>query len=299
MKINDSLHRFTFEKMPVRGEYVHLDESYQTIVNQHDYPEPIRRLLGEALSAAVLLSAIIKYDGRLTVQFRGEGKLKLLLAQCTNNLKIRGLVKWEGELSYEDLMAAFKEGVLVIMLDSGPNKARYQGIVAWHGSTLAESLENYFKESEQLATSIHLAASETSAVGFLLQIIPGKDRQAVEIEKHILVPSWQHVANLTQHLQGQDLLALTYTDLLNKLYAGEEIRVYDPSTVEFQCTCSIQRSREAVYLMGREEAEEELKDKQVIVVTCDFCSKEYIFDRVDVASIFENKDNLPPDIHLH
>lgn len=299
MKITDLLHRFTFENMPVRGEYVHLNESYQTIVNQHAYPEAVRRLLGEALAAAVLLSAIIKYDGRVTVQFRGEGKLKLLLAQCTNEMKIRGLVKCDEDLSYDELMASFQDGVLVIMLDSGVNKTRYQGIVAWKGNSLAESIENYFKESEQLATHLRLAASETEAVGFLLQIMPTQDRQAVEIEKHVLAPSWQHALSLTQHMSEHDLLTLTYVDLLNKLYPGETLRVYDPSSVAFQCTCSKQRSQEAVYLMGREEAEEEIKDKQVIVVTCDFCGKEYIYDRVDVANIFESKDNLPPDTHLH
>src|SRR5580692_2373011 len=117
MKDNDSLQRFIFEQMPVRGEYIKLAHSYRTIINQHPYPPPIRKLLGEALCVAGLLSAIIKFDGRLTVQFRGKGKLKLLLAQCDNKFHMRGLVKWEGDLPYEDLMESFNDGVLVIMLD--------------------------------------------------------------------------------------------------------------------------------------------------------------------------------------
>src|SRR5262245_26316767 len=103
-KINkDSLHRFIFENAPVRGEFIYLQTSFQDIITQHQYPPAIRQLLGEALSVAGLLSAIIKFNGRLTVQFRGKGKLKLLLAQCNNNFQMRGLAKWEGELTYEDL----------------------------------------------------------------------------------------------------------------------------------------------------------------------------------------------------
>src|SRR5438105_3477632 len=119
---NDVLHRFIFEQSPVRGEYVNLLETYQTITQQHPYPAPIRRLLGEALCVAALLSAIIKFEGRLTLQFRGQGKLKLLLAQSNDQSQLRGLVKWDGEdFSYEELMDSFENGVLAIMLDSTKN----------------------------------------------------------------------------------------------------------------------------------------------------------------------------------
>src|SRR5438093_10310945 len=122
MTNKDLLQRFIFDRLPIRGEFIHLQESYQTIINQHPYSQPIRKLLGEALCVAGLLSAIIKFNGRLTVQFRGKGKLKLLLAQCDHNFQMRGLVKYDSEMTYDDLMASFNEGVLVIMLDSGTNK---------------------------------------------------------------------------------------------------------------------------------------------------------------------------------
>src|SRR3990167_6218006 len=143
----DLLQRFIFENEPVRGEYVKLEESLQTILNQHNYPAAVRKLLGEALCAAALLSAIIKFTGRLTVQFRGKGKLKLLLAQCNDRYHLRGLAKYEGDLSYEELMSAFHDGVLVIMLDSGAKGQRYQGVVKWQGDSLAASIEHYFRDS--------------------------------------------------------------------------------------------------------------------------------------------------------
>ena len=291
----DVLQRFIFENAPVRGELIHLQQSFQDVISQHPYPPAIRQLLGEALCVAGLLSAIIKFDGRLTVQFRGKGKLKLLLAQCDNQFHLRGLAKWEGELSYSDLMEAFNEGVLVIMLDTGKTN-RYQGIVSWRGNSLVESIEGYFRDSEQLATRLWLTVGETAAAGLLLQVIPGTDRISGDMEREIVYPHWDHLTRRAGSLDLADMFVLDDQTLLTKLYPEEEIRMFDAVPVAFQCTCSRKRSAEAIALLGREEAEAELKNNRTIVVTCDFCNREYIFDHVDVAKIFEGK---PPHQQLH
>lgn len=299
MSTQDTLQRFIFDKLPIRGEFVHLDQSFQTIVSQHRYSAPIKQLLGEALCVAALLSAIIKFNGRLTVQFRGKGPLKLLLAQCDNEFQLRGLVKCDGEPTYGELMDAMNEGVLVIMLDGGPKKTRYQGIVSWRGNSLIESIEGYFKESEQLATKIWLSVNETSAVGFLLQIVPTKGEQNRSIEKEIIEPHWRHIQKLSSSLCSIDMLHIDFESLLRMVYPEEEIRIFPVVDVKFGCTCSRKRGADAIMILGREEAEEELRDKQVILVTCDFCNREYVFDRVDVAAIFENKNGSDSNTHLH
>lgn len=295
----DTLQRFIFENAPVRGEFIHLQESYQTIIQQHNYPDALKQLLGEALCAAALLSAIIKFDGRLTVQFRGKGKLKLLLAQCDNNFNMRALAKWDGDLPYEELMASFNEGVLVIMLDGGPGKAQYQGVVAWRGNSLSESIEGYFKDSEQLATKIWLTVNERSAVGYLLQVVPNKNLRDAVIENEMIMPHWDHMMKLTEKLYPVDLLTIDCASLLSMLYPDEVIRLFPTVPVRFGCTCSRKRGADAIRILGEEEAEKELADKQTIVVTCDFCNQEYIFDRVDVAKIFQDEIPPPTDIHLH
>lgn len=301
MNNHDLLQRFIFANAPVRGEYIHLQSTFHEIVHQHDYPPAIKQLLGEALCVAGLLSAIIKFDGRLTVQFRGKGKLKMLLAQCDNQFHMRGLAKYEGEMSYDDLMEAFNDGVLVIMLDSGlGGKNRYQGIVSWRGNSLVESIEGYFRESEQLATKIWLAVSDGAAAGYLLQVVPGKDKAVSAIEKEIIAPSWEHLTKLTtSNLQPADMFQVEYPQLLSKLYPEEEIRIFEGVPVKFQCTCSRQRGADAIELLGKKEAEAELKNNNSIVVTCDFCNREYVFDRVDIANIFENKDRPPPNTQIH
>lgn len=296
MKKLDTLQRFIFDNAPIRGEYIYLQQSFQTIMEQHPYPEPLRRLLGEALCVAGLLAAIIKFEGRLTVQFRGKGKLKLLLAQCNSKFEIRGLAKWEDDITYADLMESFNEGVLVIMLDASTHKAPYQGIVTWQGKSLSESIEGYFQESEQLATKIWLNVDEKKAAGLLLQIIPATDKGLSSMEQEILNPSWKRITNLTTIMDPENLLEDDYQTILNTLYPNEDIRVFPPTPLIFHCTCSRKRGEDAILLLGKEEAEAELKNKHTIVVTCDFCNTEYIFDREDVAAIFKDKDS-PVSIH--
>ncbi len=295
----DLLQRFIFENEPVRGEYVKLEDSLQTILSQHDYPPAVRRLLGEGLCAAALLSAIIKFSGRLTIQFRGKGKLKLLLAQSDDKLNLRGLIKHEGDVSYEELMAAFQQGVLVIMLDTGSNGQRYQGVVEWQGNSLAESIQGYFRNSEQLATKIWLNGEGDSATGYLLQVIPVVEQASHGMEIEILDPAWNRVVRLTEAADPKVLLETEYPELLTKLYPEDTIRVFDPSPVAFHCSCTRKRGEDAILLLGQEEAEDELNGKQSIVVTCDFCNKEYIFDRVDVAEIFKKNGQAPTDTQLH
>ena len=272
MNNQDFLHRFVFDNEPVRGEYIRLETSLQTILDQHKYPPVLRQLLSEALCVAGLLSAIIKFKGKLTVQFRGTGKLKLLLAQCNQDLQIRGLVKVDGDdLTREALLDSFKEGVLAIMLDGGTQQTRYQGIVPWVGDSLAASVEGYFQISEQLPTKLWLSVSETHAVGLLLQVLPTPEKDATAMAQEIVEPSFSRLTKLTQSVLDDDiLLNLPYENLLKFLYTKDVVRIFDALPVAFSCTCSRKKSAEAIRLIGKEEAEEELKGKNSIVVTCDF-----------------------------
>lgn len=293
VKDNDSLQCFIFDNAPVRGEMVHLNESFQAIIKQHDYPPFIQKLLGELLAAICLLSASIKFNGRLTVQFRGKNGLKLLLAQCTQAFELRGLAQWDPALKAEDVVEAFKHGVLAIMIDPEiPGGKRYQGIVEWKGASLAESLEAYFLQSEQLPTRIWLAVDENSAAGMMLQVMP---KENPELHHN----DWERLLHLSETVQPNELLHLDNLVLLHRLYHEEEVRLFESSSVAFQCNCSVMRGENAIAILGQKEAEEELLNNNEIVVTCEFCNKTYVFDRVDVARIFAKSGNPPTSDTLH
>lgn len=296
MKKEDTLLRFVFDNAPVRGEYINLGSVYQTIALQHPYPEPVKTLLAEALAVSGLLSAIIKFDGRLTLQFRGNGKLKLLIAQCNNNFEVRGLAKWEDNITQEDLLDAFKDGVLVITLDSATNKVPYQGIVTWRGNSLAESIEGYFKESEQLATRVWLSVDEKNASGLLLQVIPAAENGLSKIEEDIVAPRFEALAAEADRLAPEALQEDDFEAMIKRLYPAEDIRVFPAVSLHFKCSCSRRKGEEAILLLGRDEAMEEIKNKHTIVVTCDFCNDEYLYDKNDIEILFKDSDQ-PSSVH--
>lgn len=291
---NDQLQRFIFENHSVRGQWVRLNHSYTTIVNQHQYPPLMRKLLGEMLVVATMLSGIVKFKGRLTVQFQGKGKLKLLLAQCNQEFHLRGLAQWQSEIQEDELASVFNDGLMVITIDPDKSGNRYQGMVAWEGNSLAQSIEGYFRTSEQLLTRLWIEVNETTATALLLQMMPQ------EISKlHHDNTGWEHLTTLTDTLTPDELATLDPVTLLRRLYAEEEVRIFQPEPVIFRCTCSVERSENALLILGREEVDEELKEKQKMVVTCDFCNKEYTFDRVDVARIFTKGNNPSSSSQVH
>jgi molecular chaperone Hsp33 len=300
MKNKDILQKFLFENVPVRGVFSHLDKTYQTIISQHDYSPVLRQFLGEALVLVSLLSATIKFAGRLTIQFQGSGNLKLLLVQANQNFHLRGLIQVSQELqTHDELLAELKQGVLVITMDPDDSTQRYQGIVAWKGNSLKESIEGYFRDSEQLLTRIWLAVDKTRACGMLIQSMP--ETRKLETKFTAMPsdhPDWEHILHLTSTIKANELLNLDNPTILHRLYNQEDVRLFEPAPVIFRCTCSLKRGENAILMLGRKEAEEELHDKQKIVVTCEFCGSEFSFDRVDVEMIFRRGDDLPSSSSL-
>lgn len=279
---DDLLQQFLFEHAPVRGEFVRLERSFAVISQQHPYPPFLHGLLGEALAAVALLSAIIKFKGRLTLQFQGKGKLKLLLAQCNHQFHLRGLCQWDNDLQPADLVEELQKGILVITVDPGRGGKTYQGVVPWEGVSLQESLEGYFRNSEQLATRIWLTADDKKVSGLLLQVIPGE-----KVGESGNYDEWDRIVHLTDTVRKEELLGLDNETFISKFYADDAIRLFTPVPIMFLCTCSVQRSKQAILLLGREEVEKEIEHKQKIIVHCEFCNKEYVFDRNQVTKIFQ------------
>lgn len=295
MADKDSLSRFVFENFPVRGELVHLNASWQAMLECHEYPAPVRRLLGEAAAAAVLLASILKFKGQLTLQIHGKGPLTLLVAQCSADLHVRGMAKWEDGDLPESLAGLTGDGRLAITIETGTDGERYQGIVAAEGDTLAACLEGYFENSEQLPTRLWLAADQNSAAGMLLQQLPG--RAAAEDA----ADDWRRAQLLADTLSEGELMGLDNVEVLRRLFHEDELRLFDPSPVAFRCSCSRERVDSALRLLGRGELDELAEADGSVEVRCEFCGRSYPLDPVDLEQLFAASESPapPPSRRLH
>ncbi len=272
---HDVLRRFLFEDLGIRGLWVRLSDSWQTAqANQHSPPEA-QLQLGQALSAAVLLSSTIKFKGSLILQVQGDGPLRTLVAQATHDRCIRGLVKSADDIGMDSLASIYGNGQLVITIS--PETAQpYQGVVPLQGKQLADALENYFMQSEQLNTRLWLFADTKRTTGLLLQELPGQMRQRDD---------WERIVILADTLTEREIQNLSCEDMLYRLFNQEQLRLYDEEPVKFACSCSVPKIENALRMLGREELESVLNEQGNIEVNCEFCNKLYRFDRIDVEHV--------------
>jgi molecular chaperone Hsp33 len=282
--MTDTLNRFILEATHVRGEWVHLDATWQALLERYDYPPVVRDLLGQALAAVALLSATIKFDGSLILQVTGNGPLNLLVVQAGKHGTVRGLARWQSEVPDANLAAQFGDGRMVITIDPGEGRERYQGVVPLEGASLSEALEGYFIRSEQLPTRLWLAADGQRAAGLLLQALPGEQRDPDAFNRAVI---------LADTVEDEELLEWSVETLLHRLYHEEDVRLLEGSPVSFRCGCSRERVADMLRNLGRAEVEGILADEGVVEVHCEFCNAGYRFDAVDAEQLFAEGEPPP------
>ena len=272
--------RFILDQLPLRGVHVNLEQVWQHIVGQKNYPAPIARALGELVAAGALLAANLKFDGTFILQVQGTGVLKLLVAEATSEQTCRGTARFDDSIeiaddtSLQDLMGEQGQFVLTLQPRQGE---MWQGIVGLQGTSIAQMLANYLAQSEQLDSDLILAADDKQAVGMMVQRLAGQDMARED---------WQYVESLLQTVNQDELLHTTANTLLYRLFHEQEVRVFEPEHLEFACTCSHEKVGNMLLLLGGQEVGQILLEQGSVEIVCDFCQQKYVFDEEDVKTLF-------------
>jgi molecular chaperone Hsp33 len=262
---NDTLRRFVFEKEDIRGSIVRLDHVWQRLLDADDYPGSVQGLLGESLAATALLGRNLKFDGRMTLQVQGGEHVRLLVLQCDNHLRLRGLARF-GDALPDAFTELVDGGVLCITVESGKGRERYQSIVPLSEVDLAQCLELYYRQSVQLPTAFMLAANEERATGLMLQAMPERTPGS---------GAWRR---LTESLANLDVMRMSRLDdetLLSVVFPEDDIRLFDADPVEFHCDCSVERIENMLRMLGTHELVDLVTDQNVVEVRCEFCNQAY------------------------
>ncbi|CDG19713.1 33 kDa chaperonin [Xenorhabdus poinarii G6] len=281
MTKHDQLHRFLFESHSVRGELVSVSETYQRMLENHSFPQPVQQLLGELLVATSLLTATLKFNGDITVQIQGDGPVKMAVINGNNQHQMRGTARIDGEVNAaSSLRDMIGNGYMVITVTPTEGE-RYQGVVALEGETLAECLDVYFKQSEQLSTRLFIRTGELdgkmAAGGMLLQILPGAQKGSEGM--------LDHLSQLTATIKGEELFTLEAAEILYRLYHEEEVTLFDPQQIAFRCGCSRQRCADSLVTLPDADLQDILHQDGNIDMACEFCGTHYMFDEKDIGEI--------------
>jgi molecular chaperone Hsp33 len=311
------LHKFLFEGLPVRGMLVQLQAPWQELLARRDgeraYPEPVQALLGQMCAASVLMQANIKFNGALILQVHGDGPVKLAVAEAQPDLSFRATATVRAEVpadaQLEAMLNLHGQGRCVITLDPKdrlPGQQPYQGVVPLHGDQreplqqLSQVLEHYMLQSEQLDTRLVLAANAQMAAGLLIQRLPvkGEGNLGTEGERNEdaigLSEGFNRIALLSATLTAEELLGLDAATILRRLYWEENLRLFEPLTPRFACTCSRERVRRMLLGLGEEESRSLIAERGLVEVGCEFCGAQYRFDAVDVGEMFAPAAQLMP-----
>jgi molecular chaperone Hsp33 len=297
-RVIDLVQRFVVEQQSVRGQFVRLGPAWLALREHADYPEPVRCLLGEAVSAAVLLASTLKFEGELTLQLQGNGGVRLLVAQCTHDFRVRGVARFERERIADDadFASLAGEGTIVVTIETGKQASRYQGIVPIGGGSLAASLEHYFENSEQLPTRVVLGADDFGTAGLLVQRMPGQGGVAGE-GLSLEAEADRTFAAACEAMVGvhsDELLVRPAAELMRRTFAGLDLRLHGSHAVNFRCRCSAERVEGMLRSLGASEVESIVTEQGQVTVTCEFCHKPWGFDAVDVSRLFGAAADQPP-----
>ena len=312
------LHKFLFDGLPVRGMVVRLTDTWTEILRRRAsntgtgaYAVPVRDMLGEMVAAAALMQANIKFDGSLVLQIFGDGPVKLAVVEVKPDLALRATATVIGNVDdaamLSQMVNAGNEGRCAITLDPTnkfPGQQPYQGVVPLFDDKrhkiekISAVLEHYMLQSEQLDTTLVLAADGQVAAGLLIQRLPmqGSDNLSgsmvsKENEDEIgLNEHYNRIAILASSLKREELLTLDVDTILRRLFWEESITRFEPlegaTAPRFACSCSRERVGRMIVSLGVEEAESILSERADIEVACEFCGVQYRFDAVDAAQLF-------------
>src|SRR3954452_8899777 len=200
---DDTVLPFEVSALDLRGRVVRLGPAVDQILEGHNYPRPVAKLLGEAIVLGMLLGTTLKFEGRFILQTKTDGPVPMLVVDFITPNKVRACARIDKDRvaaaiasGKADAGSLLGRGHLAMTIDQGGDMSRYQGLVALEGGTLEDAAHEYFLRSEQIPTRVRLAVAEEfraaaggpshrwRAGGVLLQFVPRAPERARMADLH-------------------------------------------------------------------------------------------------------------------
>jgi molecular chaperone Hsp33 len=304
---------FQVEGLDVRGRIVTLGPSLDTILQRHDFPGPVKRLLGEAAVLASLLATSLKDVGRFILQTQTDGPVSMIVVDVRTPGQIRATASFDKTAVAEataggraDAAALLGRGSLAMTIEQGKTQQRYQGYVTLQDESLEAAAHTYFRQSEQIPTRIRLAVAEMfdrdaegtarrswRAGGIIGQFLPESEERvrrrdlpagdvpegSAPVNEPEDDDAWVEAQALIDTVEDHELTdpSIAAERLLFRLFHERGVRVFDPVTLEENCSCSRERIEQVLSELDRGELEAAAADG-AIDVRCEFCGTHYRFD---------------------
>lgn len=290
---------FQVGETAVRGRLVRLGPAIDDLLGRHDFPLPLKQLIAETAALVAMLGAALKFEGKLILQAQGDGPVSMIVADYTAGGALRATAKIQdgaddtvAKAQGPELHFLLRKGHMVLTIDQGADMERYQGVVPLEGASIAQAAVSYFAQSEQIPTAIELAVGRITdeegretwrAGGIMAQFMAAEGGKRERGEDVLMAEedreAWNRAAILLETVKADELLdpAVTPEQLLYRLYHEDGVRIFDPSTAHFACTCSREKIAAVLSRYTKDDIADMIED-DAIEVTCDFCRTSYRFE---------------------
>lgn len=269
---------FLFEELDIRGAFVRLREVWQALQAGRGYAPPVARLLGEMSAVTALIAANLKQPGRMSFQLKGQGPVELLVLDCDEQLRMRGMARAAAEVAEAPVPELLGHGQLALTLDLAGLAQPWQSLVPLDGDSIATIFQHYLERSEQQPARLILGADADSAAGLFLQKLPDADRRDPD--------GWNRVQMLADTVRPDELAGLTALQLIGRLFPEEDVRLFDPRPVAYHCPEDWAKVEGMLRSLGRAECEAVLQEHGEIHIHDEICGRDYRFDAARVATLF-------------
>ena len=288
-KPTSQVRRFLLEQLDIRGAVVRLDDVWQALQTGRDYPPEVAQLLGQMCAVSVIVGGNLKQPGRITFQIHGEGPLRLLVVDCPETLNLRAMAKVDGAVTEAGLRGLIGDGRMQLSLDMPSMREPWRSLVPLEGENIAEVFEHYLTQSEQQPAGLWLACDGKVAAGLFLQKLPGADERDAD--------GWDRVHHLASTVKQEELLGLDAETLLGRLFAEEEVRVFEPRAVIHDWPREPAKVEDMLRGLGREELQAILDEHGEVVVHDDLGNHTYRYDADAIEALLTDEHGQPPTLH--
>lgn len=271
--------RFLFKELDIRGQHLSMSEAWQAMIENRSYSRQVRQLLGELSALAIMLTSGMKHKGKLTLQLQGDGVVSLLLVEVTHHLKIRGMVRADGDITDDDTLdTLLGKGQIVVTLYNAQTNSSFQSLVPRNDQSLLQTFEDYFSQSEQLDSKLWVSSSKDTLSAMLIQKMP--ESKAKDSE------DWHRIATLANTVTDKEMCELDMASLLHRLFHEEVLEVFTSKSIYYECQQERERFENIVLNLGEEEARKLLKERGEIAIHNEICNEHLFFNKEDIDRIF-------------
>src|ERR1051325_4379799 len=118
VSVDDTVLPFEVAPLDLRGRVVRLGPVVDNILTGHNYPQPVAKLLGEAIVLGVLLGTALKFEGRFILQTKTDGPVPMLVVDFRTPDRVRACARFDKKAVAEAIAAGRADAAA--LLGRGP-----------------------------------------------------------------------------------------------------------------------------------------------------------------------------------